>query len=69
MNHSEIYKFVDEDKIDEISNLEDRYKFLSKGVPTESGHKWLNWAMKLKNTENYIGTIQAFNYREQIIVS
>ena len=34
IKHSEIYKFVDEDKIDKISKLKDTNNFFSKRVPT-----------------------------------
>ena len=46
-------------EIDKISKLEERYEFLSQGAPKETIQIWLNWAIKLKHSLNYIGTIQA----------
>ena len=65
MNNQNIYKYVDESPYTNKDKLFKRYDFLSKGAPPESNQEWLNWAIKLKNSNDYIGLLQATIYKNQ----
>ncbi|NOK61994.1 MAG: hypothetical protein GFH27_549289n312 [Chloroflexi bacterium AL-W] len=62
MSDDRIYDYVDEEAISSETQLTQRYKSLAKGAPKESNEMWLNWAVKLKLQEQYIGTLQATVY-------
>ena len=65
MSNQKIYKYVDESPYTNKDKLFKRYDFLSKGAPPESNQEWLNWTIKLKNSNNYIGLLQATIYKNQ----
>ena len=65
MNNQKIYKYVDESPYTNKDKLLKRYDFLSKGASPGSNQEWLNWAIKLKNNNNYIGVLQATIYKNQ----
>ena len=65
MNNQNIFKYVDESPYTNKDKLFKRYVFLSKGAPPESNQEWLNWAIKLKNSNDYIGLLQATIYKNQ----
>lgn len=65
MNNQNIYKYVDESPYINKDKLFNRYVFLSKGASPESNQEWLNWAIKLKNSNDYIGLLQATIYKNQ----
>jgi ribosomal-protein-alanine N-acetyltransferase len=60
-----IYAYIDEQQICDRNQLKKRYMFLSKGAPTSSGEIWLNWAIKLKSQNIYIGTLQSTIYENK----
>ena len=64
MNNQNIFKYVNESAYTNKDKLLKRYDFLSKGSP-HSNQEWLNWAIKLKNSNNYIGVLQATIYKNK----
>ena len=64
-NNQNIFNYVDESPYTNKDKLFKRYDFLSKGAPPESNQEWLNWAIKLKNSNDYLGLLQATIYKNQ----
>ena len=65
MDNQKIFKYVDESPYTNKDNLFKRYDFLSKGAPSGSNQEWLNWTIKLRNSNNYIGVLQATIYKNK----
>jgi RimJ/RimL family protein N-acetyltransferase len=57
-----IYRFISEKPPVNLSALKSRYRLLEKRKAPLSNELWLNWALKLKDNERYIGTLQATIY-------
>lgn len=54
-----IYRFIPQNPPASLQALEARYQQLENRKSPGGDERWLNWAIKLKDADNYIGTIQA----------
>jgi RimJ/RimL family protein N-acetyltransferase len=61
-----IYSFIPQSAPVSVSDLQTRYKFLEKRHSPAGDELWLNWAIKLKDSHSYIGTVQASIARNRI---
>ena len=60
-----IYAYIPHDPPGSVDALTRRYTLLERGAPTGSGEIWLNWAIRLRISPTYIGTLQATVYRRR----
>ena len=54
-----LYDFVDPRPPTSASELELRYRIWSRGVSPDGAELWLNWAARLRGSEEYVGWFQA----------
>ncbi|MDB5283510.1 MAG: acetyltransferase family protein [Bacteroidota bacterium] len=59
LQNPDIYKYIPGQQPVSVSALHLRYKQLETRKSPTGKELWLNWAVKLKNTEQYIGTVQS----------
>ena len=59
-----LYAYVEERPPKSEAALAQRYAQLERGAPEGSGEIWLNWAIRLLPSREYIGTLQATIYRD-----
>jgi RimJ/RimL family protein N-acetyltransferase len=60
-----IYAYIPDDPPRSVAGLTHRYSLLERGAPAGSGEIWLNWAIRLRISPIYIGTLQATVYRRR----
>lgn len=60
-----IYVYIPEDPPESADALAGRYARLAEGAPAGSGQIWLNWAVRLRGSPAYIGTLQATVLRDR----
>jgi [ribosomal protein S5]-alanine N-acetyltransferase len=53
-----IYKFIPEDPL-ELEALRERYRGLQIRCSPKGDELWLNWALRIKGSETYLGYVQA----------
>ena len=58
LSDPEIYRFIPQDP-PSLGQLERRYLYLERRTSPDGTVQWLNWALRLRETGNLIGTIQA----------
>lgn len=54
-----LYRFIPQDPPVSLDALENRYRALSSRRSPDGHEAWLNWAMRLRGTDVYVGTLQA----------
>ncbi len=59
LSDQRIYSFIPQEPPTSVLLLEDRYRRLETGKSPVGDELWLNWAIYLKQQDNYIGTVQA----------
>jgi RimJ/RimL family protein N-acetyltransferase len=55
----ELYQFIPQEPPESIALLEERYRRRSVGRSPDGSQVWLNWAMRLRSTEEYVGTLES----------
>ncbi len=55
----EIYEHLDEDPPADVRALEDRYRRLESRRSPDGSQEWLNWALRVEETGEYAGYVQA----------
>ncbi|MDB5141178.1 MAG: acetyltransferase family protein [Mucilaginibacter sp.] len=59
-----IYKYIEENPPVDLVALKKRYKVLEKRLSPNGEEFWLNWAIKEKSSNDYMGIIQATVYKD-----
>jgi ribosomal-protein-alanine N-acetyltransferase len=59
LRDSTLYEFLDDDPPASVAILEERYGRWSAGRSPDGPEVWLNWAARLRGTEDYVGWFQA----------
>ena len=59
LSDTRIYTFIPQDPPTSLLALENRYQQLESRKSPTGDETWLNWAIRLKQPHNYIGTVQA----------
>jgi RimJ/RimL family protein N-acetyltransferase len=59
LRDSTLYEFLDDDPPVSVAILEERYDRWSAGRSPDGREVWLNWAARLRGTEDYVGWFQA----------
>jgi RimJ/RimL family protein N-acetyltransferase len=59
LSDTRIYTYIPQDPPASVPALETRYRRLESRKSPSGDEDWLNWAIRLKQNERYIGTIQA----------
>ena len=54
-----LFEFIDDSPPIDLESLHSRYERLAKGKSPDGCGIWLNWAIRLRETEQYFGTVQA----------
>ena len=54
-----LFTYVDQDPPTSASELELRYRVWSRGSSPDGTERWLNWAARVRGTEEYVGWFQA----------
>lgn len=54
-----LYSFIPQNPPASLSDLQTRYKVLEKRYSPARKELWLNWAIKIRGGDSYIGTVQA----------
>lgn len=60
-----IYTYIPEDPLPDVDALAHRYQRLATRRSPDGAELWLNWAVRRKQTHDYIGTLQATVTSEQ----
>jgi RimJ/RimL family protein N-acetyltransferase len=60
-----LYRFIPDDPPSALEELEARYRWLANRRSPDGSEAWLNWAMRLRGTEAYVGTLQASVYPDR----
>jgi RimJ/RimL family protein N-acetyltransferase len=61
-----LYSFIPQNPPASLSDLQTRYKVLEKRYSPAGKELWLNWAIKIRDRDSYIGTVQATIYLNRI---
>ncbi|MBP5975308.1 GNAT family N-acetyltransferase [Brasilonema sp. CT11] len=61
-----LYQFIPQEPPISLQVLQARYRALSSRLSPDGQEAWLNWAIRLRQFETYIGTLQATVYANQI---
>ena len=64
----EIYNYIPDNPPASIDSLREHYAMLIQG-PSGDSERWLNWVVKLKDTNDIIGTLQATVFVEDRVAS
>ncbi|MDT4953429.1 MAG: [ribosomal protein S5]-alanine N-acetyltransferase [Acidobacteriota bacterium] len=59
LSDARIYTFIPQDPPSSLLALENRYQQLESRESPDGDEVWLNWAIRLKQQDKYIGTVQA----------
>ena len=59
LSDTRIYTFIPQDPPASVLALENRYRQLEDRLSPSGDEVWLNWAIRLKQPDKYIGTVQA----------
>jgi RimJ/RimL family protein N-acetyltransferase len=59
LSDTRIYTFIPQDPPTSLLALENRYQQLESRKSPAGDETWLNWAIRLKQPDKYIGTVQA----------
>lgn len=59
LSDTRIYSFIPQDPPSSVLALENRYSQLENCRSPSGDEVWLNWAIRLKRPDKYIGTVQA----------
>jgi [ribosomal protein S5]-alanine N-acetyltransferase len=54
-----LYQFIDDGPPESVESLRKRYERWAQRLSPDAQEIWLNWALKLSETDNYVGVIQA----------
>ncbi len=54
-----LYRFIPQDPPASIARLEERYRRVSTRRSPDGQEAWLNWALRLRDTTEYVGTLEA----------
>ncbi len=54
-----IYQFIPQTPPGSLEELERRYELLERRASPDGEEKWLNWALRLRSNQHYIGQLQA----------
>lgn len=65
LSDTRIYNFIPQDPPSSLLALENRYQQLESRKSPAGDEAWLNWAIRLKQRGEYIGTIQATIRQDQ----
>jgi ribosomal-protein-alanine N-acetyltransferase len=65
LSDTRIYIFIPQDPPASLLALENRYRHLESRKSPSGDEAWLNWAIRLKQEGEYIGTVQATVHRDQ----
>jgi ribosomal-protein-alanine N-acetyltransferase len=59
VSDARLFTYVDQDPPTSEQALEMRYRGWSTGLSPDGSERWLNWAARLRGTEEYVGWFQA----------
>jgi RimJ/RimL family protein N-acetyltransferase len=59
LQNPRLYMYLDEPPPPSIESLEARYAILAKRRSPDDREVWLNWAIKLRDANDYVGYVQA----------
>ena len=59
LRDASLYRFIPQDPPASIARLEERYRRLSTRRSPDGQEAWLNWALRLRGTTEYVGTLEA----------
>lgn len=59
VSDARLFTYVDQDPPASEQALEMRYRGWSTGLSPDGSERWLNWAARLRGTEEYVGWFQA----------
>lgn len=59
LQNKEIYNYIDDTPPSSLDKLEIKYKQREKQISPDNKYIWLNWIIKCKKSEKYIGYVQA----------
>jgi RimJ/RimL family protein N-acetyltransferase len=65
LSDTRIYTYIPQDPPASVHTLETRYRQLESRKSPSGDEDWLNWAIRLKQGERYVGTIQATVRRDR----
>jgi ribosomal-protein-alanine N-acetyltransferase len=65
LSDTRIYTFIPQDPPASLLALENRYQQLESRKSPAGDEAWLNWAIRLKQPDKYIGTVQATVRQDQ----
>ena len=60
-----LFEFIDDSPPTELESLYSCYERLAKGKSPDGCEIWLNWAVRLRESAQYIGTVQATVFGDQ----
>ncbi|WP_440026366.1 GNAT family N-acetyltransferase [Chromobacterium amazonense] len=59
-----LYRFIPERPHPSLASMRAEYREFAGGAPADSGEIWLNWALRLKDGGEAIGTLQATRFAD-----
>jgi RimJ/RimL family protein N-acetyltransferase len=59
LSDERLYEYLDADPPESTSVLEHRYRRWSAGRSPDGSEEWLNWAARIRGTDEYVGWFQA----------
>jgi ribosomal-protein-alanine N-acetyltransferase len=59
LSDAQLYEYLEADPPESVSVLEKRYSRWSTGRSPDGSEEWLNWAARLRGSDEYVGWFQA----------
>jgi len=59
LSDAQLYEYLEADPPESVSVLERRYRRWSTGRSPDGSEEWLNWAARLRGSDDYVGWFQA----------
>lgn len=60
-----LYRFIPQEPPESVEALENRYRVLSSRASPDGREAWLNWAMRLRVSDDYVGLLEATVYEDR----
>jgi RimJ/RimL family protein N-acetyltransferase len=59
LSDAELYSWIEEEPPANVETLVERYRMLERRTSPDETERWLNWAVRLRGSGEYIGYVQA----------